>query len=189
MSDITSLPLPKTRNLFFSDGVDLSSIGKLSESIIEIETNDKYLKKLYSVHGLSYNPDPIKIFIDSYGGIVYQVLGLISIMDACKTPIHTYSTGCTMSCGFLMLISGHRRFVYKHSTLLYHQVSNWLVGKLEDLKDDLKETKRLQKLIDSIVLEKTNLTKNKLKEINTIKKDWYMTANEALEYGVVDEIL
>lgn len=189
MSDITSLPLPKSRNLFFSDGVDLSSIGKLSESIIEIETNDEYLKRLYSVHNLSYSPDPIKIYIDSYGGVVYQVLGLISVMDTCKTPIHTYSTGCAMSCGLLMLISGHKRFAYKHSTPLYHQVSNWLYGKLEDLKDDLKETKRLQKLIDSIVLEKTKLTKKKLKEINTVKKDWYMTAKEALEYGVIDEIV
>ena len=94
-----------------------------------------------------------------------------------------------MSCGFLLLISGHKRFAYKYSTPLYHQVSSWTIGKLEDMKADLKETKRLQVMIDNIVVSKTKLTKKKLKEVNKLKIDWFMTAHEALELGVIDEII
>lgn len=189
MSDYVSLPIPKDRNLFFSEQVDQFTIGKISESIINIESHDQYLIDLFNVHKLQYVPAPIKIYIDSYGGNVYQILGLISIIDSCKTPIYTYVTGTAMSAGFLMLISGHKRFAYKHATILYHQLSSGSFGKLEEMKDDLKEGKRLHKLLTSIVLEKTKLTRKKLKETDLTKKDWYIAPEEALQFKIIDEIL
>lgn len=183
------LPLPKKRELFFAEQVEQDTIKKLSEDIILINTDDNHLKRLYSVYDLTYDPSPIKIYIDSFGGSVYQVMGLLAIMENSKTPIWTYVTGAAMSCGFLMLISGHKLFGYKYSTPLYHQVSSFAWGKLEDMKDGLAETKRLQKLIDSIVIEKTKLTKKKLKEINSLKKDWFLTPQESLEFGIIDEII
>lgn len=184
-----SLPIPLKRDLFLSEQVDQESMRKISEEIIKINKDDEFIKRQYQVYDLEYIPKPIKIYIDSYGGSIYQCLGLIGIMERSKTSIWTYATGSAMSCGFLILISGHKRFGYKYSTPLYHQVSNWIDGKMEDLKDRLNETKRLQKLIDEITISKTKLSKKKLKEINSIKKDWFLTAEESLEYGVIDEIV
>ena len=64
------LKLPKNRDLFFTKQVDQSSIGELTQKIIEINQDDEHLKKLYKVYGLDYNPEPIKLYIDSYGGLV-----------------------------------------------------------------------------------------------------------------------
>ena len=183
------LPIPKERNLFLSSQVTQDSMLKLSKEILEINDHDQYLSKIYSVHNVEYNPDPIKIFIDSYGGQVYQCFGLLGIMNKSKVPIHTIVTGCAMSCGFLISISGHKRFGYDSATYLYHQVSNGTIGKAKDLEENVIEVKRLQKMIEKLTIKQTKITSSKLKEVYNTKFDWYMNSNEALKLGVIDEIL
>jgi ATP-dependent Clp protease protease subunit len=189
MATTNNLPLPKERNLYFTKQVDQASIGELTKSIIEINDDDDHLKKLYSVYDVEYDPKPIKIFLDSYGGAVYQCFGLLSVIERSKTPIHTIVTGCAMSCGFMILICGHRRFAHKLSTPLYHQVSSGVSGTVTEIEDKLEESKRLQKQLEDIVKDKTKITKKRLREILDTKKDWYMTSKEAQELGVIDEIL
>jgi ATP-dependent Clp protease protease subunit len=184
-----NLPLPKKRDLFFTKQVDQSSIGELTQKIIEINQDDEHLKKIYNVYGLTYNPEPIQVYIDSYGGYVYQCFGLLSVMERSQTPIHTIVTGCAMSAGFMILISGHKRFAHKLSTPLYHQVSSGTAGTVKEMEEKLEESKRLQRQLEDIVKEKTDITKKRLREIFDTKKDWYMTSEEALELNVVDEIL
>lgn len=186
---MAELALPKKRDLFFNKQVDQNSIGDITQKIIEINQDDEHLKKVYAIYGLKYEPDPIKIYIDSYGGYVYQCFGLLSVMERSQTPIHTIVTGCAMSCGFMMLICGHKRFAHKLSTPLYHQVSSGAWGTVKELEESVQESKRLQKTLETIVKDKTDITKKKLREILETKKDWYMTAEEALELNVVDEIL
>lgn len=186
---MAELALPKKRDLFFNKQVDQNTIGDITQKIIEINQDDEHLKKVYALYNLKYEPDPIKIYIDSYGGYVYQCFGLLSVMERSQTPIHTIVTGCAMSCGFMMLICGHKRFAHKLSTPLYHQVSSGAWGTVKELEESVQESKRLQKTLESIVKDKTDITKKKLREILETKKDWYMTAEEALELNVVDEIL
>lgn len=188
MSEKT-LPIPEERNLFFSKQVDQESIENLSKEIIKFNEEDEYLKKLYSINDLEYKSKPIKIFIDSYGGEVYSCFGLIGIMETSKTPIYTYACGATMSCGFLILICGHKRFSYPLATPLYHEISCWYGGKLSDMESELKETKRLQKELEDIIFKKTKITKEKLKDVNKQRLDWFMSPKEALDLGVVDEII
>lgn len=180
---------PKERNLFLSQGVDQESVNKLTKSIIEINDDDERIAKIYKFNDLQYFPKPIKIYIDSYGGLVYQCLGLLGVMRNSKTPIHTIVTGCAMSCGFLISISGHRRFGYTKSTYLYHQVSAGAWGSLKDMEEKVIEIKRLQEIIEGITLEKTSITKKHLEKIYREKTDWYMDTKEALKLGVIDEIL
>lgn len=191
MELIAKFEFPKIseRNIFFNTQVDQETIGRLSKEIVDINEQDEYLQKYYELHGLTYSRKPIKIYIDSFGGQVYQCFGLISLMETSKTPIHTIVTGTAMSCGFMILICGHRRFGYELSTPLYHQVGTYFNGKLKDMEEDLMETKRLQDKIEAITLRKTKITKEKLEQIYCNKIDWYMSADEALRYGVIDEII
>ena len=184
-----ALLLPLERNLYFTSQVDQTSIATISKDILTINKNDEFLKKQYSVFDLEYTPKPIKIFIDSYGGYVYQCFGLLSIMDSSKTEIHTIVTGAAMSCGFMMAIHGHKRYAYKHATLMYHQVSSGAWGKLKDMEEDIEETKRLQKKIQELTVKKTKISLSKLEDNFERKKDWFMSAEEALTNGCVDEIL
>ena len=189
MINMTTLPLPKERNLFFIKQFDQASVGELTKSIIDINGNDEYLIKLYDLHGLNYIPKPIRIHIDSFGGVLIPCLGLISVIEKSKTPIHTICVGGGISCGFLTLIVGHRRFAYKYSTPMCHQLSGGSVGKMTDMEESVEQSKKIQKLIEKIILEKTKITKKKLKEIREKKFDWYMTSTEALKLGVIDEII
>ena len=186
---MSNLPLPKERTLFFAKQVDQASIEILTKSIIEINENDAFLKKQYAVYDLDYNPKPIKIMIDSFGGSVYAILGLLAVIDKSETPVHTYVTGAAMSCGFMLLIHGHKRFAYKHATPLYHQVGSAAWGKLKDMEESLEETRRLQDIIEKLTLERTKITAKKLDKVYKTKKDWHMSAEEALKLGVVDEIV
>jgi ATP-dependent Clp protease protease subunit len=133
----TTIPLPSNRRFLFSKEVTAESISELSERILEVNEEDEFLTKLYHIHELTYIRKPLKIFLDSPGGFVYCCFGLLSIMDKSKTPIHTIATGAAMSCGFLILIHGHRRFAYEHATPMYHQVMGGAIGKISDMEEDV----------------------------------------------------
>jgi|SRR5579862_885626 len=184
-----TIPTPKDRNILFNKQVTQETIGELSKQILDINADDRYLEQLNALHGYTYVPKPIKIFIDSYGGAVYQCLGLLSIMEKSKTPIHTIVTGCAMSCGFMIAITGHRRFSYDKSTFLYHQVSGGLYGETKSMEERMSEMKYLQKLVEKHTLEKTKITKEKLAQVYREKQDWIIRASQALKLGVVDEII
>ena len=139
-----TLKLPKDRILHLASQVTQESILALTKEIIVIEEDDKYLSGLYKLHGLEYSAPEIKIYIDSYGGQVYQCMGLLGVMDKCKTPIHTIVTGCAMSCGFLITLGGHIRSAYPTSTLMYHQISSGIIGKAKDIEEEVIEVRRLQ---------------------------------------------
>jgi len=184
------LKAPKDRDLFFSFQVDQKTISDLSKEIVAINKDDDYLEQIYKASSFKYLRSPILVYIDSYGGNVYQCFGLISLIENSKTPVHTIVTGCAISCGFLILIAGHKRFAHKHSTMLYHQVSNGVQsGKFMDMAQDLKEVERLQRKIEDLVLEKTKIGKKALKKSLKQKTDWFIEPKAAKELGVIDEII
>lgn len=186
---MANLEKPTPRNLFLAQQVDQDSMNALSKAIIEIREHDEYLKKSYATNDLSYEPKPIKIYIDSFGGAVYQCFGLLSIMKSSGTPVDTVVTGCAMSCGFLIAIHGRKRRIHKHGTMMYHQVSTGVEGKVADIKADLIEAMRLQKMIEKMTVENTKITEKKLEKVYKKKKDWYLDAKTSLRWGCIDEIV
>lgn len=94
-----------------------------------------------------------------------------------------------MSAAFKIFLAGHKRFCYKHSTFMYHQISFWRSGKYQDLVEDREEMDWLNKKIEEYVIDRTNLTKDDIKEIREKKKDFYIHSDKAVKYGIVDEVL
>lgn len=184
-----TIPQPKERNLYLAKQVTQESINDISKAIIDINENDELLKKIYAVHDLTYTPKPIKLYIDSYGGYVYQCLGLLGIMEKSQVPVHTIVTGCAMSCGFLISVAGHKRLGYSGSTYLYHQVSSAVWGPVKQMEEDVIETKRLQKIIEKHTLRYTNISKETLKSVYQRKIDWFIDSKEAIKLGIIDEII
>ena len=183
------IPAPLDRNLFFVSQVTQESIADLTKKIVLINKDDDELEKVYANNSLVYVRPPIKIHIDSYGGYVYQCLGLLSIMDRSKTPIHTIVTGAAMSCGFMMLIHGHRRFAMELSTGMYHQVSSGAWGKIKDMEEDIEEIKRLQNILMQLTVKKTKISLATLQDNYERKRDWFMDSRTMLDNGVVDGIV
>jgi len=173
------------KTLFLSDYVDNESIGKLTWSILQqIREDDEKDEK-----EKDYKREPIKLYINSYCGSIYDMWGLIDVILNSKTPIYTYCTGCAMSAAFEIFLAGHKRFCYKHSTFMYHQMSYWKSGKYQDLVEDREEMDWLNKKSEEYVIDRTNLIKDDIKEIREKKKDFYIHSDEAIKYGIVDEVL
>lgn len=184
-----NLILPKERNLYLVKQIDQESINNITKDIVNINENDLLIQKVYRAYGLGYNPAPIKLFIDSYGGHVYQAAGLGSVIEKSKTDVHTIVTGCAMSAGFYLLVSGKRRFAYNDATILYHQLSAGTSGKLEEMKDYVNQLDILDKKLRAHYLRKTSMGKKLLDQLNKNKTDYYMSAQQALKLNCIEEIL
>ena len=172
------------RILFLSDDIDNESVGSITWNILRlIKSDDEKDKK-----EKDYRREPIKLYINSYGGSVYDMWGLIDIILNSKTPIYTYCTGYAMSAAFKIFLAGHKRYCYKHSTFMYHQMSCWRSGKYQDLVEDREEMDWLNKKNEEYVIDRTKLTRDKVKDIREKKKDFYIHSDKAVEYGIVDEV-
>lgn len=182
------IPSPVHRLIYFGEQVDQETIATIAIKILDINQSDKSIKKISKLQGFKYKPNPIQIYIDSYGGSVYQIFGLIALIENSKTPVHTYVTGIAMSAAFLLFLSGSKRFIYKRSTLMYHQISNLLYGKVKDMEDDLKETLRLQKEMDEFILDRTCITQEELQLNFKSKSDWIFTIDDCIRYKIATNI-
>lgn len=129
---------------------------------------------------------PIKIFIDSGGGDLCATLTMIDAIQASKTPIWTINIGAAYSGGFFTFISGHKRFVYPHATFLYHEGSTMNSGDAGKFRNFAEFYDKQLQMLKDITLKYTNISE----ELYESKKrdDWWITADEALELGICDEI-
>lgn len=130
--------------------------------------------------------EPIKIYIDSNGGCLSDTFTMIDAIKLSKTPVWTICTGAAYSGGFFTFIAGHRRFAYDHASFLYHEGATATgadAGKFRNYAEFYQ--KELEQLKE-VTLKYTKITPEEYKE--HIKDDWWMTADEALKYGVCDEI-
>jgi len=131
--------------------------------------------------------EPIKLYIDSNGGCLTDTLTMIDAIEMSNTPVWTICTGCAYSGGFFTFIAGHKRFAYPHASFLYHEGSTGNsadAGKFRNFADFyMKQLKQLEE----ITLKYTKITPDEYKE--HIKDDWWMTSEEAVKYGVADEII
>ena len=173
------------RIIYISDDINKDSVGSINTKLLSlINIDDKEDEKQKE-----YKREPIKIYVNSFGGSTYDMWSTIDIILNSKTPIYTYCTGYAMSSGFKIFLAGHKRYSTKHSTFLYHQLTNGIRGKYLDLVQSLEEDTRLQKDIEKYVIERTKIPQSKLDEIKEKKIDWYIPAEEALSLGIIDEIL
>ena len=131
---------------------------------------------------------PIWLYINSPGGSIYNGLAIIDTMRSIKSPVFTVCCGMAMSMGAAILSCGDRRYMTKNSTVMVHEASSGSKGKVSIQEEDLNETKRLNKLLEEIIASQCGKT---VKEYHkaTYKTDLFLSSEDALKFGIVDEIL
>ena len=138
----------------------------------------------------SENRDPIKFVLNSPGGTVYDGMGIVDAIENSVTPIHMYIHGQAMSMGFAIATCGDYRCATKRTTFMYHEMSwNTAQEKMKYHEQELKEGKRLWKVYDDIIVENTEVQLKSLQSVRKEQKEWYITAEQALALGIIDEIL
>ena len=131
---------------------------------------------------------PIKIFIDSNGGDLDATFTIIDSIKLSQTPVWTINIGTAYSGGFFIFINGHRRFAAPLSTFLYHEGSTGNIGDAGKFNNYADFYKKQLEMLKTITIECcTNITEEMYKEHQ--KDDWWLTAQEALDLGVCDEIV
>ena len=132
----------------------------------------------------------IKIYIDSPGGSVYSGLGLLDTMEFIKPGISTINTGLAASMAAVLLCCGDKgkRKALKRSRTMIHQPLGYLgFAQASDFEIDAKEINSLKKELYEIISEKTGQVFDKVYKDSD--RDYWMTADEALKYGMIDEII
>lgn len=131
--------------------------------------------------------EPIKIYIDSPGGNLSDTFTIVDAITMSKTPVWGIVTGMACSGGFFSLLACHKRMGYKHSTFLYHEGAVGNSGTAGQFQNFTQYYLKQLEMLKELVIEKTNYTEETYKDI---KKDdvWY-TSNEALDLGIIDEII
>ncbi len=138
------------------------------------------------------NEDPkrdIKLYINSPGGSVYDGLAIIDTMNYIKPDVQTIGIGLQASMGAMLLACGAKgkRFVVPNARIMIHQPSSGTEGKITDQEIALKEGVYLKRKLVEIFAERTG------KSVKQVEKDMdrdnWMGAEEAKEYGIVDEVI
>lgn len=154
-----------------------------------------YLDKLVKLDELEGRPIkdrlPITIVINSYGGQLYECLGLVGKIESLQSKgyiIDTEVTGKAMSCGQLTFMFGTNRRIGRFSTILIHELSNINYGNFTNLKVQMAEDERLNNMLEDLIVSKTKIPRELLRE--KIKGvDWYLSPEECIKYGLATEIL
>lgn len=187
----------KDRIIILQNEISASSIIDTQKKIITINEEDKeYVEKVKTIAStywdlskFKFEPPHINLYLSTFGGSVYDGFGLHDIIKKSETPIDVYCVGKIMSAGVFIMLGAKNRYAYENTTFMIHQVSGWAIGETERIKESLEECERLNDKMFSIITENTNISMGKLEEIKTMKKDWYISAQEALELGLITKIL
>lgn len=130
---------------------------------------------------------PIKIFIDSCGGEVYGTITLINTISMSKTPVYTINLRDALSAAGYVFMSGHKRFSFPQSTVLIHSGSIGYSGDKNKVDTMRKHYEKIEKSLDGFILSKTTIDAKTLK--TKAPKEWYLTTEDAIKYGVSDKII
>ena len=136
---------------------------------------------------------PIKLYLSTYGGAADDMFSFYDILNQAKESceIHTIGLGKVMSAGVLLLAAGTKghRYIGKNCRVMIHAVTAGNVGELHNLQNEMEAIQQLQDSYTNALVAETSLTKRQLNKLLDRKVNVYLTAEEAIEYGIADTIL
>lgn len=131
----------------------------------------------------------ISIYINSPGGSVYAGLGIYDTMQYVTSDVTTICTGMAASMAAVLLVSGEKgkRFALKHSRVMIHQPMGGAQGQASDMEITVREIRKLKDELYRIIADHSGQPLEKVEHDSD--RDYWMTAEEALQYGMIDRVL
>lgn len=167
--------LLKDRTIFLGDGVNEHTANLIVAQLLFLHAEDAK-KDIY-------------LYINSPGGSVYDALAIYDTMQYISNDVQTVGIGIQASAAAFLLSSGTKgkRIVLPNASVMIHQPSSGTRGKVTDQEIDLRESLRVKKLLEEIMAKNTG---QKLSTIHAdMERDKWLTAKEAVAYGLADKIV
>jgi ATP-dependent Clp protease protease subunit len=142
------------------------------------------------IHLESEDPEKdIQIYINSPGGQVYSGLAIYDTMQYIKPDIQTTCVGIAMSMGAVILAGGAKgkRVALPNAKILIHQVSGGFQGQATDIEIQARETINLKRRLEEILAEHTGRPTEQVAK--DMERDYFLTSQEAMEYGIIDNVI
>ena len=168
--------LLRDRIIFLGDAIDQHTANLVVAQMLFLENEDA-------------NKDII-LYLNSPGGSVYDAFAIYDTMKFVKCDIQTVGIGVQASAAAFLLSSGTKgkRLLLPNTTVMIHQPSSVSQrAKISDLEIDLKEGIRLKRLLNEIMAKNTGQPVSKIEK--DVDRDYWMTADEAKKYGLVDKVI
>ena len=130
----------------------------------------------------------ISIFLNTPGGSVYAGLGIYDTMQFIRSRVATICTGMAASMGAVLLVAGEKgmRAALPHSRVMIHQPMGGIQGQASDIEITAKEILKLKDELYQIISDHSGQTVKKIRQ--DADRDYWMTAEEALKYGMIDKV-
>jgi len=131
----------------------------------------------------------IAMYINSPGGAIPAGLAIYDTMQLTRAPIATYAVGVAASMATVLLTAGAegRRSALPHATIHLHQPLGGVQGQAADIEIAAKEILRMRTLLNRLLMKHTGLSEEQIERFTD--RDFYMTAEKAVEYGIIDQVL
>jgi len=167
--------LLKDRIIFIGTGIDDNVANIVIAQLLFLQTEDP--------------GKDIHIYVNSPGGIVSSGLAIYDTMQYVKPDIATYCIGQAASMGALLLSAGARskRFALPHSRIMLHQPMGGFHGQATDIEIHAREILKMKETLNGIIAHHTGQSLEKIQ--TDTDRDFFMSGQEAKEYGIVDEVI
>jgi ATP-dependent Clp protease protease subunit len=167
--------LLKDRIIFLGTGINDAVSGAVVAQLLFLEKEDPE-KDIY-------------MYIQSPGGVVYSGLAIIDTMHLIKPDVATIAVGSTASMGTMILVNGAKgkRAALPNATIHMHQPLGGAEGQASDIEITAREILRLKDLLTDMMVEKTG--QKKAKVAVDMDRDYYLTAQAAKKYGIIDKVI
>ena len=184
----------KVMDLLSSEANEIRSIALMGD-VTEEKSSDLIMALLLLTELSGKEPPwkPLKMYISTYGGSADEMFGIYDMMTKAKRQceIHTIGLGKVMSAGTLLLAAGTKgkRLIGRNCRVMLHSVNAGSMGDLHNIENEVKAIKHVQDLYINAMCTETHMTKRQIQKLIDRKINVYLTAQEAIEYGIADDYL
>ncbi|MDA0944539.1 MAG: ATP-dependent Clp endopeptidase proteolytic subunit ClpP [bacterium] len=167
--------LLKERIVFLADGVSDSMASTVIAQLLFLEAEN--------------SEKEIFMYVNSPGGVVTSGMAIYDTMQYIKSPVSTICIGQAASMGALLLCAGEagKRYALPNARIMIHQPLGGAQGQATDIEIQANEILRIKKRLNDILVHHTGQPLEKIQA--DTERDYFMTADEALKYGIIDEII
>lgn len=156
---------------------------------VDDESSKNVVQQLYYLEGIN-SGEPVHMYLNCPGGVVTAGFAMLDAMNSIKSPVYTYCIGFAASMGSILLSAGEKghRYIYPTAEVMIHQPSTGgFQARAKDIEINTKHILRTKKVSAKILADNCDKTVKQILE--DFDRDYWMNAEEALEYGIVDKLV